>query len=253
MHLNRNDVNTALVQKRFIPFFHPLHDVDRGICMGAEMLARLPMPDGTVSLPGSFLPQMDTVRELPVLTRMLMAKAEKLLAEMTLPDGFIFTVNITPDMASETWLKEACYRLMACTKKRIMLVLELTEFSPLTRDKDEWQSQLRSLKDAGIFLALDDFGTGHSGLHLLLLSDARILKIPREFVCRLGECRVTASITDTVVDLADRLSIKLIAEGVETAAQQNILAAKGIQLMQGWHFSPPLSGSDFSIYMSQYH
>lgn len=253
MLLDQNKVAEALVRNRFIPFFQPIHDVITGGCVGAEMLARLPMSDGSISMPGNFLPHMDTDRDLPVLTQILMKEAEQWLTGMTVPDGFILTVNITPDMAGERWLTEACYRLLACSSRRLILILELTEQSPLTLDGPKWQSQLRLLMDSGVLLAIDDYGTGHSGLNLLLKSGAGVLKLPREFVCRLGVCGVSAGITDNVVHLAERLSLELIAEGVETGAQRDILAAKGIRLMQGWYFSPPLSGCDFRDYLNQYH
>ncbi|WP_288847510.1 EAL domain-containing protein [uncultured Citrobacter sp.] len=252
MLLDQNEVAVALAKKQFVPYFQPLHDVVTGDCIGAEILARLPLPDGSVSVPSKFLPMMDTDRDLPTLTRILMKEAETWLTGMIIPDGFVLTINITPNMAGEEWLTEACNRLMACANRRLILILELTERTPLTRNGPKWQSQLSRLMETGILLAIDDYGTGHSGLNLLLLSGAGILKLPREFVCRLGECDVTSGITDNVVHLAERLGLKLIAEGVETEAQQGLLAAKGIRLMQGWHFSPPLSGCDFKDYLSQY-
>lgn len=253
MILHHNDLDTAIKLNKFIPFFQPLHDANTGACMGAEMLARLQLSDGSISLPGVFLSRMDTLRDMPVLTQTLMEQAGKWLSGMTLPDGFMLTINITADMAGEEWLTSACQKLMTCARGRINLVLELTEQMPLTRNYAQWQQQLLCLSNAGVRLALDDFGTGNSGLHLLLLSGAGVLKLPREFVGRLGECGVSDVITDTVVHLAERLGLELIAEGVETEEQLRLLADRGIRLMQGWHFSPPLSSCDFSDYISQYH
>ncbi|EDQ9691037.1 EAL domain-containing protein [Salmonella enterica subsp. enterica] len=253
MNKLQRDLDIAIKLNKFIPFFQPLHDVSTGACVGAEMLARLQLSDGSLSLPRVFFPRVDMLHDMPVLTLTLMEQAGEWLSGITIPSGFMLTINITADMAGEEWLTSACQKLMACARGRIDLVLELTEQMPLTRVYPQWQQQLLNLSNAGVRLALDDFGTGNSGLHLLMLTGAGVLKLPREFVGRLGECVVSDVITDTVVHLAEGLGLELIAEGVETEEQLRLLAARGIRLMQGWHFSPPLSRCDFSNYMSQHY
>lgn len=239
------DIRYALRHGCFIPYFQPLHDGVTGHCVGAEILARLPLPDGTLCLPGTFLPQLDTPGDLPVLTRSLLEKAGGVLSGVSLPPGFMLTFNVTADMAGEPWLAESCRRLRARLPDGVTLVAELTEQSPLTRDGPDWQRRLARLKADGVVVALDDFGTGHAGLHLLQQTGAGLLKIPREFVSGPGSEAMADSLTGTIRHLATRLGLTLIAEGVETRAQRDRLVRKGIILMQGWHFSPPLSGPAF--------
>lgn len=252
MSLNSHAVDTALSSKTFIPFFQPLHEAHTGNCVGAEILARLRLADGRLSLPGEFLSRMNRACGLKMLTLIMMEQAGDWLADTDLTDGFILTVNITADMAGETWLSHACQRLTARARGRITLVLELTEQTPLTRPVPQWQQQLTGLKNAGVRLALDDFGVGNSGLHLLIQSGAGIIKLPREFVGQLGKCVVSGVITESIINLAGQLKLDLIAEGVETDQQREQLASLGVRLLQGWYFSPPLGGKEFSDYLRRY-
>ncbi|HII3146287.1 TPA: EAL domain-containing protein [Citrobacter braakii] len=250
MFLSDARIRHALMQRQFVPYLQPLHDVRTGDCMGAEILARLSCPVSGVLLPATFLPYLTQAGELAALTEILLEKTGEWLEGQSLPDGFWLTFNITADMAGDVWLPDACQRLKYRSGGCIIPVVELTEQFPLTCDGPDWQSQLAQLKDAGVLLALDDFGTGCSGLYLLQQTGAGMLKLPREFVSTLRDSEVSGSITDAVVQLAERLGLRVIAEGVETAEQQTLLAEKGITLMQGFYYSPALSPDDFSDYLS---
>jgi EAL domain-containing protein (putative c-di-GMP-specific phosphodiesterase class I) len=119
------------------------------------------------------------------------------------------------------------------------LVIEVTEHSDLSQSSDALRA-IDSIAELGVTIALDDFGTGYSSLALLRSTPASYLKFDRSFTADLGLDPVTEHLLETCRDLASRLGIALIAEGVETEAQQARLVELGIELAQGYLFSVPL-------------
>lgn len=127
---------------------------------------------------------------------------------------------------------------------RNRLQFELTE-SILVSRVDEVVAKMNLLKNYGIGFALDDFGTGYSSLSYLKRLPLEQLKIDRSFVDDILNDPNDAAIASTVIALSSALGLGVIAEGVETAAQRDALAALGCYHYQGFYFSRPLPGGDF--------
>ena len=98
---------------------------------------------------------------------------------------------------------------------------------------------LEDLKSLGVKLAVDDFGTGYSSLGYLQTFPVDIVKIDRSFVASLGNDGEAAAITEAVVRIGEALELKVVAEGVESAAQKAALRELGCPLAQGFYFSHP--------------
>ena len=125
------------------------------------------------------------------------------------------------------------------------LKLELTE-SLVLKDIDVSIARMRTLRDRGLAFALDDFGTGYSSLAYLAQLPLDQLKIDQSFVHSLGRSRGSAVIVKTIIDLAHNLGLEVIAEGVETAPQQELLAARGCHSYQGYLVSPPVPPAELA-------
>ncbi|MGH7719267.1 MAG: EAL domain-containing protein, partial [Gemmatimonadaceae bacterium] len=123
------------------------------------------------------------------------------------------------------------------------LVLEITE-SALVADTDATLRKLRELKALGIKLALDDFGTGYSSLTWLRRMPADVVKIDKAFVGGLPGNRNDTALIRAILNLGAALSLRTVAEGVETAEQVSLLRELGCGVAQGYLFAPPLSGDE---------
>ena len=123
------------------------------------------------------------------------------------------------------------------------LTLEITE-SVLARRREEMTSILDEVTALGVRLALDDFGTGYSSLSLLQDLPVHTLKIDRSFVQSIDTGPERAAFVRAIVELADALSLSVVAEGVETAAHVAALRRLGCRLGQGFHFASPLEPAE---------
>jgi sensor c-di-GMP phosphodiesterase-like protein len=132
------------------------------------------------------------------------------------------------------------------------LVLEVTESVFFGQDAAATRESMSRLRHSGFRFALDDFGAGYSGLGYLQRFDFEFLKIDRSFVQAIGSgAAATTVIFDTLVDLARKLDLVTVAEGVETDQQRRYIDRRGIALAQGWLFATPMPVAEFESFLAQ--
>jgi diguanylate cyclase len=149
-------------------------------------------------------------------------------------------VNLSARQIHESDLVATVARALADTgAPPDRFVLEVTE-NVLLDDLDHAVGVLRGLRDLGVHVALDDFGTGYSSLSYLSRLPVDILKIDRSFVADVLRSDHHRVLVDTVVTLGHKLGLDVVAEGVESARQADVLRATGVAYAQGYHFSPPV-------------
>ena len=124
------------------------------------------------------------------------------------------------------------------------LTLEVTE-SLLIRDPEKVRRDLQRLRETGVLFSLDDFGTGYSSLQYLRQLPLDQLKIDRAFVQEIGQDKGDRTIVTTILAMAKALGLTVVAEGVETSGQRDILAQRGCQIFQGYFFARPLPEAAF--------
>ena len=130
------------------------------------------------------------------------------------------------------------------------IIVEITENSLL--DIHELVAkQLLNFRDAGVQVAIDDFGTGYSSLSYLKKFDIDYLKIDRSFISSLNSESNDNILCEAIITMAHRLGIKVIAEGVETDSQKQLLIAMGCDYGQGYFFSKPLTVDEFETFLLQ--
>jgi len=241
----KREFQRAIRDGEFVPFYQPVVRAADGGWAGAEVLARWQHPWRGLLAPDAFMAEMEQSDLILPMTAQLMSRAAADLASMssTLPAEFHIAINITPAHLAGRWLPEQCQRFLAAFPPgRIALVLELTEREGIVADAGV-HAVLDELRQLGVRIALDDFGVGHSNLNQLQELRVDRLKIDRGFVERLPDPDGITPILRTILDLAERLDLDVVAEGVETRAQADALARHGVALLQGYLFARPVPGS----------
>ncbi len=240
------EIARALEAGEFVPYYQPIVDIRSGQLRGAEVLARWRKPDGTLVLPGAFIPLMESSDLIHDLTRNLMHKVcvEAGPAIGRRPDLKI-SFNFAGKLFSEpTIVKDVRNIFSNSPIKFSQVVLEVTERDPI-ENFTETRQIIAALQGLGVRIAIDDVGTGHSGLSYMLKLGVDIIKIDKMFVDAIGTDRNSTTIVETLVDLARNMRMDVIAEGVENFEQVMHLRALGVRSAQGYVFAPPLPGSSF--------
>jgi sensor c-di-GMP phosphodiesterase-like protein len=240
------DIVHALEAGEFVPYYQPIVDIRTGQLRGAEVLVRWRKPDGTLVLPGAFIPLIESSDLIHDLTRNLMRKVciEAGPAIGRRPDLRI-AFNFAGKLFGQPTIVKDVRNIFANSPiKFSQVVLEVTERDPIENFTATRQI-IAALQGLGVRIAIDDVGTGHSGLSYMLKLGVDIIKIDKMFVDAIGTDRNSTTIVETLVDLARNMRMDVVAEGVENFEQVMHLRALGIRSAQGYVFAPPLPGSSF--------
>jgi sensor c-di-GMP phosphodiesterase-like protein len=240
------EIEHALEAGEFIPYYQPVVDIRSGQLRGAEVLVRWRKSDGTLVLPGAFIPLMESSDLIDDLTRHLMRKVctEVGPALGRRPDLRI-SFNFAGKLFSEpSIVKDVRNIFVDSPIKFSQVVLEVTERDPI-ENFTETRQTIAALQGLGVRIAIDDVGTGHSGLSYMLKLGVDIIKIDKIFVDAIGTDRNSTTIVETLVDLARNMRMDVVAEGVENFEQVMHLRTLGVRSAQGYVFAPPLPGSSF--------
>jgi len=232
-----SDILTAMDNRQFALWLQPQVNLRTGEVTSAEALLRMQQPDGTWELPEGMIERIESCGLMVTVGYWVLEESCRQLAAwqqrgITLP----LSVNLSalqlmhPTMVPEMLELIHRYRIQPHT-----LILEVTE-SRCIDNPDDAVAILKPLRNAGIRIALDDFGMGYSGLrqlqHMKTLP-VDVLKIDKTFVEGLPE---DCSLVQAIIQMAHSLNLHVIAEGIETDAQREWLAAAGVESGQGFLF-----------------
>lgn len=242
-------LRAALRNDELQVFYQAQLDVVTGRVIGAEALVRWHDPDEGLILPDRFIGLSEQTRLIVPLGDWVLKTACKQVDTWN-RQGFSPEIRLAVNLSAfQVSRPDVASRILAILTETGFvpqaLELELTETS-LTNHRLDTVSLFVSLQHLGVTLALDDFGTGYSSLTNLERYPVRALKIDRRFITALPHDPAAAKITTAVIALAHILGFRAIAEGVETDAQLQFLAAEGCDACQGYLFSPPLPAEEFA-------
>ncbi len=241
------DLREGLSARQFMLYYQPQVGA-AGNITGTEALIRWQHPQRGVVSPATFIPLAEeTGLILPLGAWVLETACQQLVAWATKPAcaHLSIAVNVSArQFRQPDFVEQVLAVLDRCGANPHQLKLELTE-SLLLDDVEEMIAKMSALKTRGIGFSLDDFGTGYSSLSYLKRLPLDQLKIDQSFVRDLLTDPNDVAIAHTIVALAQSLGLSVIAEGVETEAQQDCLAVQGCLAYQGYLFSRPLPVSDF--------
>ena len=235
--LLEGDLRVALASDQIIPNFQPMVDMESGQVAGFEMLARWPHPTRGMVSPAEFVPIVEELGLIGLMTDRLLRRACRIAT--TWPADVSLACNVSPlqlrDRGLPAMIRTA---LQDAGLPAHRLELEITE-SALVGDLDLARDILRELKVLGVRLALDDFGTGYSSLRHLQMLPFDTLKIDASFVGAMARDTESRKIVTAVVGLAKSLGLAIVAEGVEQPETAAMLRELRCDVGQGWLFGRP--------------
>jgi sensor c-di-GMP phosphodiesterase-like protein len=240
------ELERALEAGEFVPYYQPLVDLRTGAIMGAEVLMRRRKADGTIIPPAAFIPLAESSGLIIDMTRALMiAVRDEFSAVLGRRPGVKIAFNLTARHFDDETIVADVRDIFAASPIRMsQVVLEVTERQPL-EDLLAARRVIAALQDLGCKVAIDDVGSGHGGLSYMLKLAVNYIKIDKLFIDAIGMERYSATIIETLVDLARNMRMEVFAEGVETFEQVEFLRERGVYLCQGYVFAPPLAGPLF--------
>jgi diguanylate cyclase (GGDEF)-like protein len=235
------DVDVALVEGRIDAFYQPVVRLDTREIVGLEALCRLFKPSGEIVSASAFHQATSDVSVASELTERMMAIVAA-DARSWLDQG-IPLQHIGINIASSDFHSGTLYGRLQAAFGRLNvplkhIILEVTESVYLGQRDPVVAREIKALRGHGLRVALDDFGTGYASLTHLLTVPVDIIKIDKAFVDRLAHGDPSLAIVEGLIDIARKLDIRVIAEGIEGEAQASLLADIGCKLGQGYLFSP---------------
>ena len=235
----------ALEQGEIRPWFQPQVEFGNGKVVGVEALARWERPDGSVVRPVLFVPLLEREGRASALTERMLDEGCRWLQRWG-RDGvrLKLSVNVSPLALADP---QAADRYQAIVENHAVgpedVVLEITESSVMT-DAARGLGVLARLRLKGFGLSIDDFGTGYSSLAQLAQVPFTELKIDKEFVFSAHSQPRKRAMVEASLDLARKLHLATVAEGVETIEDWQLLAELGCGVAQGWLIGRPVPGSE---------
>src|SRR5437660_939535 len=248
-----SDLHQALSLKQLELHYQPKVDTKTGLIHGVEALARWRHPQRGLVPPGEFIPLaescglIDGIGEWVVRESCRQARAWQLEG---LPPLRV-AVNLSAfQFRHGNLLQMIREALQAAQLEPRFLEVEITE-SALMSDPEESVTILEQLSRMGVVVSVDDFGTGYSSMSYLRRFPIDKLKIDRGFIAELISRADDASIVRAIVSLAHSLRLKVVAEGVETSEQLNVLRSLGCDQYQGFCFSPAVPAAQFAALLRE--
>lgn len=251
-----NDLRHALAQGELEVHFQPIVRLDSGAVVKAEALLRWRHPTRGMIPPDTFIPLAEEINLIGEIGDWVFFEAAREVGAWNAERApgappLQVSVNKSPRQilfgdSHETWLEHL-------ERERIspdFVAVEITE-GILLENRPEVVEKLGAFRDAGVHISLDDFGTGYSSMAYLKKFAIDILKIDRSFVSDMDCCESDRAIAEAIIAMAHRLGIRVVAEGVENAAQCALLAAAGCDYAQGYHFARPMPAQAFRDYLRE--
>lgn len=244
------NIRKGLENNEFVTYYQPRVDIMTGKVVGMEALVRWHKADGTIGNPAEFIPVAED-------TGLIVQLGERVLRQACMQTqqwhtsgmaGLRVSVNISAHQFRANLVDMVFGVLDDSGIDPTLLELEITE-STMMSDLGQTVSLLETLSKRGMLTAIDDFGTGHSSLYYLKTFHINTLKIDRSFVRDILNDENDANIVTTIINMAQNLSLQVVAEGVETEGQLEFLRKYGCPEVQGFYYSRPIPALEFEAYV----
>lgn len=249
-----NDIHDALANRDLVVYYQPKYNVtgDLPVLTSSEALIRWRHPELGMISPGAFIPLFEKNGLIQLLDHYVWDEAASQIRRWKdeLGKSVPVSVNVSRMDLYDPELENKLLKLIAdydITPQDFLL--EITE-SAYAEDTGQLIEVVDRLRADGFKVEMDDFGSGYSSLNMLTTLPIDVLKMDMKFVRHVHKDAKSKRMIELVIDIADYLSVPVVAEGVEEEEQVSILKNAGCQIIQGYYFSVPLPPEDFTELLS---
>lgn len=247
----RDDLRRGMDRNEFTVNYQPVYNQVTGRLSGAEALLRWQRPDGRWVRPDIFIAAAEDEGMIIPLTRHLLMLVAKDCASWQVPPAFNLGINVAAEhLQHEEFVQDIRRFSQDVADLKMTIILELTERS-LIRDGAAVGHKLSTLRSEGVKVAIDDFGTGHCSLTYLQTFPLDYLKIDKGFVNAIEAVDGETPVLDAIIMLAEKLALKVVAEGVENAMQMAYLKQHGVMYIQGYYYARPMDNAGMMQWVKQ--
>ncbi|WP_338845404.1 EAL domain-containing protein [Massilia sp. W12] len=250
-----NDLRVAIEGGQFCVYYQPIIELNNGQIHKAEALVRWRHPVRGLVSPAEFIPLAEETGMINDIGDWVFRESAREVARLRDRFGIAFQISVNkspvqfrkdggPTRAWFRYLQE-----LGLTGQS--MVIEITE-GLLMNVETNVTEKLLAFRDAGMQVSLDDFGTGYSSLSYLKKFDIDYLKIDKSFVANLENDDDNLTLCESIIVMAHKLGLKVVAEGVETRAQRDLLTRAGCDYAQGFFFAGPLDGAAFEDFLQRW-
>lgn len=248
----QNELRKAIEREEFTLVYQPRVDIESGDIPSAEALVRWEHPDWGTLLPAEFISLAEETGQIVAIGEWVLKTALK--QSKIWQEKGLNPIQIAVNFSAQQFLqKDLIHTIETIIREEEvdphLLEIEITE-SVLMGNEATVNKALNKLRKLGIVISMDDFGTGYSSLSYLRRFPIDTIKIDKSFIRDLSSgSKESSLLISTIISLAQSLDMSVIAEGVETDDQLNILRKHNCSIIQGYLFSPPIPASEFESFL----
>ena len=240
------DLQVAVRENQFLIYYQPIVELATQKIVKAEALVRWNHPEYGIVSPAIFIPLAEETGLINEIGRWVLEEVSTQIHTWNTQHGITMqvSVNVSPIQLNGPTEDDWVNHLAKIAVNGQQIVLEVTEGS-LLDDSEQVAAKLFEYRGAKMQVAIDDFGTGYSALSYLKKFQVDYIKIDKSFVDAIDRDTKDAAICEAIIAMAHKLQLAVIAEGIETESQKEVLLKAGCDYGQGFLFSKPLPAEQF--------
>lgn len=253
LNIPKRNLQQAISKNELVPYYQLVVSAADQKWRGVEVLVRWQHPKKGLIMPNQFISLAENSKLIIPMTKMLMKKVAKNLSANInqLPKPFYVSFNIHASQLEGHNLIDDCKQFLSLFPlNSITLTLEIVE-SHFIDSSNNLQELLNEFNKIGVTIAMDDFGTGYSNFGYLQKYKIDHLKIDKLFVSRICNTPSETHLIETIISLAKKLNMDIVAEGVETVEQLHYLTRQGVEFIQGFLFSKPAPLNEMLVLLTK--
>lgn len=246
------NMQSAIAERQFMMYLQPKYSIAKNEIIGAEALVRWRHPERGMIYPNQFIPIIEENGFIKEVDYYIWGEACRFIRRCE--EAGIRSCPVSVNVSRVHLQDNECIRMLSEMIDDNHISKELLELE-ITESADDQQISMKALllKEAGFTLLMDDFGSGYSSLNILLETPFDVIKLDKKFMENMMVSNKGKLILEQVVLMADKLELGLLAEGVETKEQIDLLENIGCDQVQGYYYAKPMPEEEFFTLLKEQH